>query len=263
MPLACSTIGFAMVPLDNALQHIALSGYEYVEVGVLGSFCPHLDPRAPIEETVRVCEEMSEDHGIRIAALNSAPSLYHDEDTDAHDVAERLLAICRGLGCDLIIDVGERTADAIGGRSRAATRIRRTLRRGLEVYGVRVMVEAPHRETEAETVNEAAELLQALSDDVVPLVYDTSHAPFGGHDIAAGLRLLGDRIARVHARDYRGDDGCVTPGDGEYAWGALAAFLRRRPVPVCVELEFGGRLSPADVATEAVRARGFLEEVVL
>ena len=57
MQTSCSTIGFGMLTLEGALSHIAALGFTDVEVGVLGNFCPHLDPQAPVDESVAQCVE--------------------------------------------------------------------------------------------------------------------------------------------------------------------------------------------------------------
>jgi sugar phosphate isomerase/epimerase len=68
-------------------------------------------------------------------------------------------------------------------------------------------------------------------------------------------------VARVQARDHRGDDVHFTPGDGEYDWPALARFLASNPRPVCLELEFDGQLTAAQVAEEIRRGQAFLSQV--
>ncbi len=259
--IACSTIGFSMLPLEGALSHIAGLGFTDVEVGVLGDFCPHLDPLAPVEDTVARRAEALGRFGLRVVALNSAPRIYCDDPQEVGQllwVADRLLALAAGLGCDLIVDVGEREDDVDAGLRRAAEVVRETFRRGRDQYGVTVSVEAPHRGMNAETVPEALRLLDLVGEDLLGITYDTSHATCGEVPAAEGLDLIGHRIARVQARDHRGDDIHLTPGAGEYDWSALARFLASTPRPVCLELEFDGRLTVDQVAAEAGRGREFL-----
>jgi sugar phosphate isomerase/epimerase len=261
--IACSTIGFGMLPLEGALSNIAAQGFTDVEVGVLGDFCPHLDPLAPVEDAAR-CAEAFGRFGLRPAALNSAPRIYCDDPRDVGQllrVADRLLALAAGLGCDLIIDVGERENGTDAGLRQAAEVARETFRRGRDRYGITVSVEAPHRGMNAQTVPEALRLLDLVGEDELGITYDTSHATCGGVPAAEGLRLIGHRIARVQARDHRGDDIHLTPGDGEYDWPALARFLASAPRPVCLELEFDGRLTASQVAAEVGRGREFLRQL--
>lgn len=261
MEIACSTIGFGMMPLDRSVGYIAAAGFVTAEVGILGDFCPHIDPLAPVEETISRCTETFTRHGVRPVALNSAPRAYVADGRDVEqlcNVAERLAAIAGGLGCDLIIDVGEREYDPEVGLRRAAEVARRTFRLGRDRYGVLVSIEAPHRGMNAETVPEALHLLDLIGEDGLGVTYDTSHATCGGVPTAAGLAKIGDHVVRVQARDYRGDDIHLTPGDGEYNWPVLAAFLAANPRPFCLELEFDGALTAEQVAAESVRGRAFL-----
>ncbi|HEX8080497.1 MAG TPA: sugar phosphate isomerase/epimerase [Jatrophihabitans sp.] len=247
--------------MEAALSHIAALGFIDVEIGVLGDFCPHLDPQAPVNETVAHCVEAFDRHGLRPVALNTAPRIYCDDPRDRDElltVAHRLLQLTAGLHCDLILDVGEREEGTDAGLRRAADVAREVFRRGREQYGVTVSVEAPHRGMNAQTIPETLRLLDLAGEDALGITYDTSHATCGGVPAEEGLRLIGDRITRVQARDHRGNDVHFTPGDGEYDWPALARFLTLNPRPVCLELEFDGRLTANQVADEVGRGREFL-----
>lgn len=261
LELGCSTIGYGMLSLPDALARVACLGFDLCEIGVLGAFCPHLDPLAPIEQTVSTCSEVAAEHGLAVSALNAAPRVYADAHDEGAllDVAERLLRICARLGCDLILDVGEREEPREAAAARRTRVIREAFRRGREVYGVTVTVEVPHREMLAETVHEATWLLDLIAEPDLRITYDTSHATCGGVSVADGLELLGDRMARVQARDFRGDDNLVTPGDGEYDWEVLLAFLRGSHKPVFLEIEFDGQLTPDEVGSEIARGRSFIE----
>ena len=261
MQVACSTIGFGMLPLMDALKRIAALGFTDVEVGVLGDFCPHVDPLAPVDEAAARCAEVFGQWGLRPVALNAAPRIYCENPRDLGQLIQvtgRLLQIASRLRCDLILDVGEREEGTDVGLRRAAAMAGDAFRKGREQYNVTVSVEAPHRAMNAETIPEALRLLELAAVDELGITYDTSHATGGGVSVAEGLRLIGHRITRVQARDYRGDDIHLTPGDGEYDWPALGRFLASSPQPVCLELEFDGRLTAEQVAAETARGRDFL-----
>lgn len=259
--IACSTIGFGMLTLEDALSHISALGFTDVEVGLLGDFCPHLDPLMPADVVAAQYAEVFDRFGLRPVALNTAPRIYCDNPRDPDQlsqVADRLLRLAARLRCDLILDAGEREDGTDAGLRLAAEVARKAFRTGRDRYGVTVSVEAPHRGMNAQTIPEALRLLDLIAEDELGITYDTSHATCGGVPSAEGLRLIGHRIARVQARDHRGDDIHLTPGDGEYDWPALARFLASSPRPVCLELEFDGRLTPGQVAAEIDRGREFL-----
>lgn len=261
MLIACSTVGFGMLPLEGALSHIAALGFTDVEVGVLGEFCPHLDPLAPPQDAAARYSEAFDRFGLRPVAMNTAPRIYCDDPRDLSQllrVADRLLGLAAGLGCDLILDVGEREDGTDAGLRRTAEVAREAFHRGRDRYGITVSIEAPHRGMNAQTIPEALRLLDLIGEDELGITYDTSHATCGGVSPAEGLRLIGHRITRVQVRDHHGDDIHLTPGDGEYDWFALVRFLASTPRPVCLELEFDGRLTASQVAAEVGRARDFL-----
>jgi len=43
MKIACGTVNFRTLPLEQALRNIAEAGYEYVETQATAPFCPHVD----------------------------------------------------------------------------------------------------------------------------------------------------------------------------------------------------------------------------
>lgn len=264
MQLSCSTIGFGMLTLDGALRHIAALGFTDVEIGVLGDFCPHLDPWASADMTIAQCVDAFNRHGLRPVAINTAPRLYCNDSRDTNqllEAAHRLLLLAAGLQCDIILDTGEREEGTDAGLRRAADVAREVFRNGRDRYGVTVSVEAPHRGTNAHTVSEALRLLELIGEDELGITYDTSHVTCGGTAADEGLRLIGNRITRVQVRDHRGDDVHVTPGDGEYDWPALVDFLAVNARPVCLELEFDGRLDADQVADEIRRGQDFLSRM--
>lgn len=264
MQTSCSTIGFGTLPAEAAFAQIGALGFTEVEIGVLGAFCPHLDPAAPTEVALETCLEALDRHGLRAVALNTAPRAYCDEPRNPkqlRQVTDRLLRLAAGLGCELIVDIGERRAGTDDELRWAAAVVGEAFRLGRDHHGVTVSVEAPHRGMVAETISETRRLLELVGKDGPGITYDTSHATCGGTPADEGLRAIGERIVRVQARDHRGGDVHFTPGDGEYDWPVLMAFLAENPRPVCLELEFDGRLDVAQVVHEIARAHAFINQM--
>jgi sugar phosphate isomerase/epimerase len=55
LDIACSTITFGMLELDEALDHVAELGFTTTEIGAVGQFCPHVDLGAdPAAEGARL-----------------------------------------------------------------------------------------------------------------------------------------------------------------------------------------------------------------
>jgi sugar phosphate isomerase/epimerase len=198
-----------------------------------------------------------------VTNLNAVPFIYVQDRDDAGQhraVIDQLLTIAATVGCGLILNAGLRGAGDDQGRFAAADLLRHGFRRGRDL-GVPVSIEAPHAGMTAVTVREAVHLLELVGEPELGVTYDASHVVVGGDTIAESLELIGDRIAGVQARDGRGQDFHLTPGDGDVDWDALLGHLLARGFdrPVVLELEYGGALGPAEIRVEAERARSFLQ----
>jgi sugar phosphate isomerase/epimerase len=262
LEIACSTITFGMLPLAEALSRIANLGFRSTEIGVVGQFCPHLDAASADRETAQDVARLLDAAGLGLTALNAVPWLYVDDRDDPAqllDVTNRLLDVAAELRCGLILNAGLRAADNDAAMRRSADALRSAVAKGADL-GVDVSVEAPHQGMTAINVAEARRLIEIVGDERLSVTYDASHIVAGGDDAAASLDGLGDLIGFVQARDGRGTDFHVTPGDGDFDWDTLLRRLLTTGFsrPVVLELEYGGKLGPDEVTSEVVKAEEFL-----
>lgn len=267
MQINCSTITFAALPLDAALDRIVDAGFASVEIGAAGVYGPHFAALPGDDAGRRAVVDAVLVRGLTVTAVNAVPFLLATSD----DVAARMratdevLRLARDLGSAVILSDLPRGDDAGAARRRAAVELRAAFLLGRDGYGVEVSVEAPHRGLSAASMEEAVELLDMIDLPAMGIAYDASHVTAAGCDARGSLRLLGDRIRHVHARDARGTDNHFTPGEGDYEWPVLVEHLvqtgHRRGMTV--ELEFSTRAMNADaLVAEAVRARDFLSRLI-
>jgi inosose dehydratase len=108
-----------------------------------------------------------------------------------------------------------------------------------EYFGIGLNVEAPHHRGLCQTVEDAEQLLDAITADNVRILIDVAHVTAGGTrpDLAAS-RFAG-RIGHVHLRDARGKDIFQTPGDGDIHFSNFFQALEASGYPgwCAVELE--------------------------
>ncbi|WP_433652900.1 hypothetical protein ACQP2C_12035 [Micromonospora zamorensis] len=203
MELGCSTIGFSNLPLKEAVRCISAQRFTDIEIGMWSHGCPHLDLDAPTADTVAGCRELLDRHGMRVGALNSAPWVYCADRWDGGQLraaADRLLALAGGLGCALIVNLNE-LDDVDDALTREALFVRGVFRRGRDVYGVPVTVEAPHRGLTAATVGET---LQHRGKDIHDTPGDRDY------DWDSLLRFLMQRPRPVYVDEF---DGRLAPGE--------------------------------------------------
>lgn len=261
--LSLSTICFHTDPLDLALDRARELGFGTVDIGVVGGFCPHFVPSPGGAAHRREVVHAVAVRGLRVSSLNAAPQTWVAQKAGPRAlgrVTEELLKLAAELRCPLVLAAGLRSRIRQCPADVYAEYLRGAVLRGREGYGVEVSVEAPHQGMLAQTVEETLDLLARIGLEEAGIAYDTSHIVAGGSDAASSLALLGERIRHVHLRDVRDCDIHLTPGDGVFDWGTLMTFLTSSAFvrPLVLELEYGGLLSPDQVAVEVGRAREFL-----
>lgn len=231
LPLSCSTICFRAQPVEVALDEIRRAGFESVDLALVPGFCDHFPAAtaspAEREDFVALVRES----GLTVPSVTSVPGHFNDgtvasrvvEAARGHlKVAAQLGAACVNLHCGLPQPNRERwdadLAKQAGGLKQIA--------REAAALGLRVTVEAPHRNGLCRTIAEALALVDAIDEPNVYHLLDASHVHAGGAGQAEAVHAFGRRLAHVHLRDARGDDIFHVPGTGEVDFGALFSALR-------------------------------------
>jgi sugar phosphate isomerase/epimerase len=86
MRSACSTLAYRNLPVEQALEAIAKSGFNRAEIVAVPDFCPHIDLVARPAGQAEQLAKLARDSGLEIVDVNSVPG-----NPDAWDDPDELL----------------------------------------------------------------------------------------------------------------------------------------------------------------------------
>lgn len=275
MHIACGTVCFRQLPLDEALQRIAAAGYRWVETQATAPFCPHVDPWHDDPDAFR---RKVADHGFEGVTALWAPhgAIIPDEES----VSAISTALQWAQAAEIpIVNAGDGTKPAGITDDDALKLLQDRLQQILaEAERCRVYVAIEPHGTFSLTP-EGLERIMGLSDSPwMGINYDTANVhratyvetidgaytwtPFGAaQDEVETLRKVLDRVVHVHAKDVIGA-ASVALGEGEVDVSGCLAVLKDACYDGAVSLETEGELEPDDMQVLIGRSRAFLEEAL-
>ena len=212
-----STISFRHRPLAEALELIAATGAEEIDLGAIPAVTDHV----PVPFTGDPAEYLRgiEQAALRSGAVNSDPGDLNDPaltETELTAVVRPLVDLAATLGAALIVPAGRTDHTPFVDREADLDRIAANLgliSRLCADQGVRLLVEVLHHRRYVHDVDGADALLARCAPEQFGVLFDVSHVVASAEDPLAWARSLGDRIERVHLRD-------AVPGDLNLALGA-------------------------------------------
>jgi sugar phosphate isomerase/epimerase len=246
--LTCSTICFRNQPLDVMLAEIRRAGFLGLDFALVPGFCYPFDAlgAGPDERQEFVARVLAA--GFVLPTLTVVPGSFNARDADADAIVRNATVFL-----DLALQLGIRAVNIncgrpIGDRSRfrehaalQAEGLKRIARRAA-LSGLTLNVEAPHRNGLCRTLDEACFLLDAIAEDNVRFLLDTTHVLAGGAAPSDAVTRFGARLGCVHLRDGRGENIFLVPGDGEIDFRGFLATLEAAGYagPCALELEGHG-----------------------
>jgi sugar phosphate isomerase/epimerase len=227
-----STISFRHRPLGEALELIASTGAEEIDLGAIPAVTDHVPvPFAgDVQEYVRALSAA----GLRAGAVNADPGDLNDPQLSAAAltaVVEPLVQLAAALGAALIVPAGRADHAPFVDHEADLDRIAENLgliSRLCAAQGVRLLVEVLHHRRYVHTVADADALLDRCPPEQCGVLFDVSHVVASDEDPLAWARQLGDRIERVHLRDAVPGDLNLSLGAGAVDFGALLGTLEEQ-----------------------------------
>jgi sugar phosphate isomerase/epimerase len=253
--LGVNSVLFQAFDFPTAARHIALAGYDGVEVSAIKGMCEHL----VLDDWSRQAD------AVRRAAADNRLALLSME-VASLDEARLLLAFeaAEAIGIPVVnIGPGGKTKNAddlvrsIGLMTRMAGEAARR--------GVTLCVKA-HVGACIDDTPSTLEAMRRIPGAGFGIDMDPSHIHRAGEDPAGALRQVISRVRHVHIRDCKGrGPGPGTPPDQACGRGDidLAAYCRVMADtgydgPVCLEVIGAGQLSLAEVSIIAAESYGYL-----
>ncbi len=229
--LACSTICFRSAPIEVALEEIRRLGFETLDLAVIPGFCPHFDAArqngAEREDFVALLRQS----GFRVPTVTAVPGHFNAPDADFQLIVQagranlKLAALlgAEGLNVNCGLPITDRSAFRTHA-TRAAEGLKRIAQDAAEM-GLRLNVEAPHRNGLCRTLDEAQWLMDAIDEENAHFLLDVTHIQAGGATPAEAVPAMAGRIGHVHLRDGKGEDIFFVPGDGAIDFRAFFQAL--------------------------------------
>ena len=252
IPLAGHTGSYWTYTLDEALAGLSAAGYRAVELAAVPGATEHVDVHGdPAEVRARL-----DHHGLEAISISGHSDLTTREGLE-HGLA--VVAWAERFGLAVV-------NTAVGGHAHVQESERAFLANigpladAAHAAGVVIALEI-HGDLMATGARSAA-LLDRIGHPAVKVNYDTANVSYyGGVKAEDDLPAIADRVAHVHLKDTRGDEGVwdfPAVGEGRVDFGRVLAILRGAGFdgPCSVEVEFKGGepWPPLDDVTAAMRA---------
>jgi sugar phosphate isomerase/epimerase len=255
MKLGVNSVLFSGFDFATAARHIAMAGYDGIEVSAIKGMCEHLvlDAWRNQAEGVR---RAAADNGLALLSMEVA-ALEEARLIPAFDAAEAL-----GIP---VVNIGP------GGKSGSAEDLERQvdlmarMAREAARRGVTLCVKA-HVGACIDDTPTTLKAMRAIEGPGFGIDMDPSHIHRAGEEPARALEQVIARVRHVHIRDCKGrGPGPGTPQDQACGRGDidLAAYCRVLTDagyggPVCLEVIGAGSLDLAQVCVIAAESRGYL-----
>jgi sugar phosphate isomerase/epimerase len=188
--LSCNTVLFAMVGVEEALQHLAWAGYEAAELPYIASMAEHVQPGAESSSRIR---RLAGDLGLALCAIEVTPN-------DPARV-EAALQAASDLEIPVVaIGSGGKTGDEESYQQSVALGVRLAETAGR--YGVKLAMK-PHVGAAVYNTETALRAWREIGSPHLGLNFDPSHLHRAGEDVAEAARAFGQAgaIAHSHFRD--------------------------------------------------------------
>lgn len=255
MKLGVNSVLFQAFDFPTAARHIALAGYDGIEVSAIKGMCEHLvlDRWRDQADEIR---RAAADNGLALLSMEVA-SLEEARLAPAFEAAQAL-----GIP---VVNVGP------GGKSKSAEDLERSI--GLMTRlageaaqrGVKLCVKA-HVGACIDSTPTTLEAMRRIPGAGFGIDMDPSHIYRAGEDPAAALREVISRVRHVHIRDCKGrGPGPGSPPDQACGRGDidLASYCRVMTEagydgPVCLEVIGAGKLTLAEASIIAAESYGYL-----
>jgi sugar phosphate isomerase/epimerase len=204
LKVGCNTVVFAAVDLGTALEHVAMAGYENVELAAIRGMCEHANPDLG-KDHVREVRGLLEGSGLTATAMEVA--------SPDRERLESIFWLAGELGIG-IVNIGS------GGESGDEESTKRSIANIADLAsladenGIRLAVK-PHVGQAIYDGKTALRLTDEVDETALGLNFDPSHLFRADEDPQDVARLWGERIATSHFRDCASREQAVGPPENQ------------------------------------------------
>jgi len=253
--LGVNSVLFSGVDFATAARHIALAGYDGVEISAIEGMCEHLELRRWREQAAEL-KQIVADNGLEFLSMEEA-ALNRDRLMKAFEAGAEM-----GIP---IVNVGPGGKSGVEEDFERQTDLMAEMAEQAEQHGLTLCVKA-HVGACIDSTPTTLAAMRKISSPAFGIDMDPSHIWRAGEDPAQALKQVLSRVKHIHIRDCLGRG----PGPGkaqDQACGRgdidLFAYCREMVKggysgPVCLEVIGAGELPPVEVAMIASESYGYL-----
>jgi len=193
-----STIAFATVPLDLALDGVAAAGFKYTEIGAVKGWFEHLDPETLDDAGIAEVKQQLQARGLTAVSLSGHSQLQTREGTERFKKALRL---ARQLGMSVVnTNTGEVENEA---DKEAFLRHMQEIADEAERLGLVIGLETDSNLLA--TARDGVKILEAIGRSVVRMNYDTGNVIYyADADPLEDIKHALPHLAHMHLKDKIG-----------------------------------------------------------
>lgn len=252
--LIAASMVFRHFPLREAMKQVKAHGFDEMEVTVAGLFTPHfLHLHEMTENEMKEKAAEAESCGIHIHALNIGAG-FHPANTTIRSYHLQALRLAHAYNAEVVtLGCGgiQEGTDTIEGLKKIASYLNELSLIAWNEYGIRLSVEAPHRCTVSEKL-EQIKTYWAYMPERLLCTMDVAHITFTGAPIEEVMQIVGNRLAHVHLRDAAPGNSMIPYGEGKVDFANVFRLLEKYNYQGKCSLEFpaGEKMEDAIAAFE-------------
>jgi sugar phosphate isomerase/epimerase len=253
MKLGMNSVVFAPVDLETALQHVAWSGYEYVELAAIAGMCEHVS----LESDPQKIKDLLAQNNLTATAMEAA--------TNDGERLKKLFALAAQIGIGIVnIGSGGKTGDEES--TEQSIELMREFAKMASDAGVLLAVK-PHVGQAIYNAATGLRLVNEVTEESIGLNFDPSHLARADENPAEVATRWGSKIITSHFRDCPvrvpgppGTPDLQTPGRGALDLPEILQSLKTIGYSGPVNLEVIGtkEYSLSRCAIVAAESRGYL-----
>jgi fructoselysine 3-epimerase len=262
--LGASTLGFRHDSLDIALQEIKDAGFEFIDIAMYPSYCPHFNPLTASEGEKEKLQTKVNDLSLKVATLNAGDGILGSPEHReiAITFAKASMKLAKTLGAYAItmqsgiepkpeqwFEVAKGVANDV-----------RDLGNYAADLGLDLTLEL-HKDLLMANTQQSLDLMELVNHPNVGVALDPSHITYAGEKADEVALKLDRHVKHVHLRDGIGKNIMVVPGDGTVDFAALARALEKTGYNriATIELEYENARAE-QVRPDLLRAKAHLEK---
>ena len=227
--IIASTLIYGKCSFETALTELNNCGFDRIEMALEPDLCPHCDLLTSTEKTYRKVSQRIMDMGMQVAVVNIGDSMVNH--MDMKSIKKRHVAamqLAKWLNAERVVFCAGIVFDDTDKTKKFAEMM--SYYKGIadlteKEFGIRVLIEAPHKITIAETAQQVQRYWEEM-DERIYCSLDVAHSIFGNGDPIALAKKMGKRIENVHLRDAVPGNTFVPYGEGDVPFQEFFDTLR-------------------------------------